>query len=75
MQPAFCFYRQFAVLLAARIIPAFFHPVYCSLAFAAAAQEAPAGEGPKAVGKVMIGTAAGMVVGVPVSNFWPPNFL
>lgn len=68
------FTDSFAVLLAARIIPAFFHPVYCSLAFAAAAQEAPAGEGPKAVGKVMIGTAAGMVVGVPVSNFLAAQF-
>lgn len=65
---------SFTVLLLARIIPAFFHPVYCSLAFAAAADAAPAGQGPDAVGKVMIGTAAGMVVGVPVSNFLAATF-
>lgn len=68
------FTTSFDVLLAARIIPAFFHPVYCSLAFAAAADAAPPGEGPDAVGKVMIGTAAGMVVGVPVSNFLASAF-
>lgn len=59
----------FAVLLAARIIPAFFHPVYCALAFSAAAEAVPQEYAPDAVGKVMVGVAAGMVLGVPVSNF------
>ena len=65
---------SFGVLLAARIIPAFFHPVYCSLAFVAAAASVPEKEAPDAVGKVMIGTAAGMVVGVPVSNWLAVTF-
>lgn len=60
---------HFAVLLAARVIPAFFHPVYCALAFSAAAEAVPPAYGPDAVGKVMVGVAAGMVLGVPVSNF------
>ena len=61
--------ESFAVLLAARIIPAFFHPVYCALAFSAAAEAVPQEYAPDAVGKVMVGVAAGMVLGVPVSNF------
>lgn len=60
---------SFAVLLAARVIPAFFHPVYCALAFSAAAEAVPPKYAPDAVGKVMVGVAAGMVLGVPVSNF------
>lgn len=60
---------NFVVLLAARVIPAFFHPVYCALAFSAAAEAVPQEYAPDAVGKVMVGVAAGMVLGVPVSNF------
>lgn len=60
---------SFAILLAARVIPAFFHPVYCALAFSAAAEAVPQEYAPDAVGKVMVGVAAGMVLGVPVSNF------
>ncbi len=60
---------NFAVLLAARVIPAFFHPVYCALAFSAAADAVSPEYAPDAVGKVMVGVAAGMVLGVPVSNF------
>lgn len=68
------FTTNFGVLLAARVIPAFFHPVYCSLAFVAAAASVPEKQAPDAVGKVMIGTAAGMVVGVPVSNWLAVTF-
>ena len=60
---------SFAILLAARVIPAFFHPVYCALAFSAAVEAVPQEYAPDAVGKVMVGVAAGMVLGVPVSNF------
>ena len=45
---------SFAVLLAARVIPAFFHPVYCALAFSAAAEAVPQEYAPDAVGKVMV---------------------
>ena len=55
---------SFAILLAARVIPAFFHPVYCALAFSAAAEAVPQEYAPDAVGKVMVGVAAGMVLGV-----------
>ena len=55
---------SFAVLLAARALPAFLHPAYVSMAFSTAA----ASEAPKAVSKVFIGVSAGMVLGVPVTS-------
>ncbi|MGG3468470.1 MFS transporter [Neobacillus pocheonensis] len=63
------FTSNFTILLIARIIPAFFHPIYCSLAFTVAAASVSKEEAPKAVSKVFIGVSAGMVVGVPISNF------
>ena len=48
---------SFAVLLAARALPAFLHP-------ASVRSE----EAPKAVSKVFIGVSAGMVLGVPVTS-------
>jgi DHA1 family inner membrane transport protein len=63
------FASNFNLLLAVRIIPAFFHPVYCSMAFTMAAEVAGVKAAPKAVAKINIGVSAGMVVGVPISNF------
>jgi MFS transporter, DHA1 family, inner membrane transport protein len=63
------FTSNFTILLIARIIPAFFHPIYCSLAFTVAASSVSKEEAPKAVSKVFIGVSAGMVIGVPVSSF------
>jgi predicted MFS family arabinose efflux permease len=60
---------SFIVLLIARIVPALFHPVYCSLAFTAAASSVSKEEAPKAVSKVFIGVSAGMVAGVPIASF------
>ncbi len=60
---------DFPTLLAARVIPAFFHPVYISFALAAACDfvENPS-DVPKAVSKVMMGVSAGMVLGAPVAG-------
>ncbi len=63
------FAPNFVIALLARVIPAFFHPIYCSLAFSVAAASVKPAEAPKAVAKVFIGVSAGMVIGVPVSNF------
>jgi len=63
------FAQDFNLLLTVRVLPAFFHPVYCSMAFTVAAMIAGASEAPKAVAKINVGVAAGMVVGVPISNF------
>lgn len=60
---------SFTVLLIARIIPAFFHPVYVSLALSTAADSVSKEESPRAVAKVFIGVSAGMVVGVPIASF------
>ncbi|MEH7748621.1 MFS transporter [Neobacillus drentensis] len=63
------FTSNFTILLISRIIPAFFHPIYCSLAFSVAAASVSREEAPKVVSKVFIGVSAGMVIGVPVSSF------
>jgi MFS transporter, DHA1 family, inner membrane transport protein len=63
------FTSNFTILLIARIIPAFFHPIYCSLAFTVAAASVGKEEAPKAVSKVFVGVSAGMVVGVPIASF------
>lgn len=63
------FASNFTVALIARIIPAFFHPIYCSLAFTVAAKSVSEKDAPKAVSKVMIGVSAGMVIGVPIVSF------
>lgn len=60
---------NFTVLLIARIIPAFLHPVYVSMAFTVAAASVSKEKAPKAVSKVFIGVSAGMVLGVPVTSF------
>lgn len=60
---------NFPLLLAARVIPAFFHPVYVAFALAAASDSVEnKAEIPKAVSKVMVGVSAGMVLGAPVAG-------
>lgn len=60
---------NFTVMLIARAIPAFFHPVYVSMAFTVAAASVAKKEAPKAVSKVFIGVSAGMVLGVPMTSY------
>ncbi|HUC93490.1 MAG TPA: MFS transporter [Paenibacillus sp.] len=62
------FTSNFTVLLIARVVPAFFHPVYVSLAFTVAAASVGKEVASKAVAKVFVGVSAGMVLGVPVSS-------
>lgn len=63
------FTSNFTIALIARVIPAFFHPIYCSLALTVAATSVSKEEAPKAVSKVMLGVSAGMVLSVPVTSF------
>lgn len=65
---------NFEVLMAARVIPAFFHPVYCALAFSVAAASVEPENAPKAVARINMGVASGMVIGVPISNFLAAQF-
>lgn len=60
---------NFTILLIARALPAFLHPVYVSMAFTVAATSVSKEKAPKAVAKVFIGVSAGMVLGVPVTSY------
>lgn len=60
------FAQNFTTALIARVIPAFFHPIYVSLALSVAGSCVEESEAPKAISKVLIGVSAGMVLGVPV---------
>ena len=55
---------DFQLLLVLRVVPAFFHPVYCALAFSVAAASVAPEDAPRAVARINMGVAAGMVVGV-----------
>lgn len=68
------FTTNFTVALVARILPAFFHPVYVSMALSVAAASVNPKEANKAVSKVFIGVSAGMVLGVPVASFLANEF-
>lgn len=68
------FTTNFTIALIARIIPAFFHPVYVSMALSVAAVSVDPKDANKAVSKVFIGVSAGMVLGVPVASFLANEF-
>lgn len=68
------FTHSFIILMIARIIPAFFQPVYVSMAFTMAAQAVEEAHAQQAVAKVFVGVSAGMVLGVPVTSFITNNF-
>lgn len=63
------FATDFSVALVARIIPAFFHPVYCSLALTVAAASGSQEQARKAITTIIMGVSAGMVLGVPITSF------
>ncbi|MEG0295923.1 MAG: MFS transporter [Clostridium sp.] len=63
------FATSFSVLLIVRILPAFFQPVYVSLAFSVAASSVSKEDVPKSASKVMMGVSAGMVLGVPIVSY------
>lgn len=63
------FASSFMIVLIARVIPAFFHPIYVSLALTVAQSSVEEKDAPKAVSKVLLGVSAGMVLGVPIVSF------
>lgn len=63
------FAPNFAIALIARVLPAFFHPIYVSLALTVAGSSVEEKDAPKAVSKVLMGVSAGMVLGVPIVSF------
>ena len=65
--------ENFILLLIARAIPAFFHPIYCAFAFSIAANSVPQNEAPKAIAKIFVAVSAGMTLGVPLTSFIASN--
>lgn len=63
------FSSNFYVLLITRILPAFLHPVYISMAMSVAGSSVEKEDAPKAIAKVMMGVSAGMVLGVPIVSY------
>lgn len=61
--------NSFCVLLLARMLPAFLHPVFWSIALSTAANSVPAGERPKAIGIVFGGFTIASVLGVPLATY------
>lgn len=59
---------SFAVLLTARALPAFLHPVYVAMAITLAAA-ATKDEPSRGIARVFVGVSAGMVLGVPMTTF------
>ena len=60
---------NFTVLMIARIIPALVHPVFWSVAIAAASRQVTPKDVPKAVAVVMGGISVGTVLGVPLTTY------
>ncbi|NDJ27110.1 MFS transporter [Campylobacter sp. MIT 19-121] len=64
---AFC--TNFILLLVLRAIPAFFHPIYCALAFSVAANAMPKGQEIKGTSKIFAAVSAGMTLGIPLASY------
>lgn len=73
--------NHFTFLLIVRMLPAFFHPVYWSIALAAASQNVLPSEVPKAISTIFSGLNIATVLGVPLATFlvdlwnWQSSFL
>ncbi len=63
------FADDFTVVLIVRVLPAFLHPVYISLALAVASSAVEPKNIPKAIANVMVGVSGGMVIGVPIVSY------
>ena len=72
---------NFTVLMIARIIPAFLHPVFWAVATVAAAKQVEPKDAPKAVSVVLAGLSVATVLGVPLTTYvaelinWKASFV
>ncbi|ASK29356.1 MFS transporter [Chryseobacterium sp. T16E-39] len=72
---------NFGFLLAARILPAFFHPVYWAVALSSAANIVSEKEAPKAVSIVFGGFTIASILGIPIATLmadvfnWQSSFI
>jgi predicted MFS family arabinose efflux permease len=75
------FSTSFAMLMLARILPAFLHPVFWAVATVAAAKQVEPKDAPKAVSVVLGGLSIATVLGVPITTYiadlfnWQASFL
>lgn len=60
---------NFTMLMIARIIPAFLHPVFWAVAMTAASKQAGPKNAPKAIAIVMAGLSIATVLGVPLTTY------
>ena len=63
------FSPNFTVLMVARILPAFLHPVFWAVAMSVAAKQAGPKDAPKAISIVMSGLSIATVLGVPLTSY------
>lgn len=72
---------NFTVLMIARILPAFLHPVFWAVATVAASKQADPKDAPKAVSVVLAGLSIATVLGVPITTYaadlfnWKASFV
>jgi DHA1 family inner membrane transport protein len=72
---------NFTVLMIARIIPAFLHPVFWAVATVAASKQVEPKDAPKAVSVVLAGLSIATVLGVPITTYvaelinWKASFV
>ncbi|MBL7697360.1 MAG: MFS transporter [Chitinophagaceae bacterium] len=63
------FAPNFTVLMIARILPAFLHPVFWAVSMSVAAKQAGPKDAPKAIAIVMSGLSIATVAGVPLTTY------
>lgn len=68
------FAPTFSILLVFRIITAFFHPVYFSIAFVSAALLSDKERAAQSSAKVFLGVSLGMVIGIPITSYVANQF-
>ncbi|MFT3827850.1 MAG: MFS transporter [Chitinophagaceae bacterium] len=72
---------NFTVLMLARILPAFLHPVFWAVSTVAAAKQVEPKDAPKAVSVVLAGLSVATVLGVPITTYiaelfnWKASFI
>ena len=66
---AYAYTTSFEVMLAFRIVPALFHPVFFSVALVTAARLVPPEKSSQAVTQVFAGITVGFAFGVPLSSY------
>ncbi|MFF2089538.1 MFS transporter [Paenibacillus sp. NPDC058174] len=66
---AYAFSSTFEFIIVFRIVPAFFHPIFFSIAIATAASLVPPERRGKAVTQVLAGVTVGFAFGVPITSY------